>query len=509
MGRYLLLASALLFSAPCLQAQHMLGYAGSNYAGTNAVFLNPSSIADAKQGFYLNLFGGHMTFANTYFYYDGPGFQPMEILEQGEDAIKGDGLFDRSRIQERLDGKPKMAHYGVALRTPSFMLKLSPRHSIAFTTRSRAAMQANNVSEDLARVIGYGSANPALQNTPFTGSEGYFNANAFAETGFTYSLVLFSRQERFLKGGVTVKKLSGLYSAHMLATDVNYQLDKNQEGEAYMQVQQANARYGFSRGEFDWSNRELLDAIMGRESPGSGWGVDIGFTYEHRPRYAEYQYTIDGKEKTDHGKNKYKYRVGAALLDVGSISYKNPQQVRAYDITRQNLNLYSSTFEDLGFNNLASTFEEAFQAQSGERKTEIISGLPTALHLNFDYRITRNLFLNTAVLHNLRDKDAVAMYQPSTLAIAPRLEGKRMELALPVYLANNYQDLNFGAMLRMGLLVVGSNNLAAMLPSNKAVGPDLYMGLAISIGTGGKRERLEEKARKQAAKEQKKAKVEQ
>jgi hypothetical protein len=487
-----------------MHAQHLLGFAGSNYAGTNAIFLNPSSIADAKQGFYLNLFGGHITFANTYFHYDGAGVRTDIILEDPEGVLQGDGLFERSLIRERLDGKPKMAHFGVDLRLPSLMLKLNPRHSIAFTTRFRTALQASNVSEDIARVIGFGTDNPALQNTPFTGSEAYFNTNAFAETGFTYAMVLLSQEKRFLKGGLTVKRLKGIYSAHMLAPEVDYQLSQNQEDESYMQVQQGSASFGFSRSEFDIEEGEVQEAFFGGKSPGSGWGVDIGLTYEHRPNHADYQYTLDdGKERTDNGENKYRYRIGVALLDVGSITYKDPQQVRAYNIERQNLDLNSETFEGVDLENLGPTLEEALQVQASERKTEFVSGLPTALHLNFDYRITRNLFLNTAVLHNLRGKGSVAMHQPSALAVSPRLEGKRLELAMPIYLANNYRDLNVGAMLRLGALVVGSNNLAAMKKSSKAVGPDLYMGLGISIGTGGQKKKIEERAEKKAKKEQK------
>jgi hypothetical protein len=504
MSRRLLLTFLCLLFASQIHAQHLLGSAGSNYAGTNAVFLNPSSIADAKQGFYLNLFGGHITFANTYFHYDGAGVKTGLLLEDPEGVLEGDGLFDRSRIRERLDGKPKMAHFGVDLRLPSLMLKLNPRHSIAFTTRFRTALQGSHVSEDIARVIGFGTDNPNLQNTPFTGSEAYFNTNAFAETGFTYALVLLSQEKRFLKGGLTVKRLRGIYSAHMLAPEVDYQLSQNQEGESYMQVQQGSASFGFSRSEFDIEEGEVQEAFFGGKSPGSGWGVDIGLTYEHRPDHADYQYTLDdGKERTDHGENKYRYRIGVALLDVGSVTYKDPQQVRAYDIKRQDLDLNSETFEGVDLENMAPTLEEALQVQAGERKTEFTSGLPTALHLNFDYRITRNLFLNTAVLHNLRGKSSVAMHQPSALAVSPRLEGKRLELAMPIYLANNYRDLHVGAMLRLGALVVGSNNLAALRKSSKAVGPDLYMGLGISIGTGGQKEKIEKRAEKKARKEQK------
>jgi hypothetical protein len=65
---------------------------------------------------------------------------------------------------------------------------------------------------------------------------------------------------------------------------------------------------------------------------------------------------------------------------------------------------------------------------------------------------------------------------------------------------NDYHDLNVGVMLRMGGLLVGSNNVALFPRSSKEVGPDLYVGLGFGIGTGGQRAKLEERERKKARK---------
>ena len=442
---------------------------------------------------------GRASFSNTYFHYEGPGILSGTLLgEEGEEA------FDRDYIRERLDGKPKMAHTGIDIRLPSVMVKLSPRHSIALTTRFRRAMHANHVSEDLAQVISFGTASPALQNVSFTDREAYFNDNAFAEIGLTYARVLLSREKRFLKGGITVKRLKGLYSAHLLASEVDYQLRQNQDGESYMQVQQGKARLGFSQSDFALSQEDVIKSIIGSNPPGSGWGVDIGFTYEHRPKFADYQYTLNGEERTDEGENKYKYRIGASLLDVGGITYNDPRQVHRYDITRQNLNLTDDTFEDITLENLEPTLAEALAVQFSERQTSIRSGLPTALHLNADYRLSRHLFLNAALLHNLRVKGSMAMRQYSAFSVAPRLETKGLEFALPVSLLNDYRYLALGAMLRLGPLLVGSENLAGALGFGKVTGADVYLGLGFGFGTGGQKKKLEKQEAKKASKAAKK-----
>ena len=214
MLRYLLPLLILCMFAIRLPAQHLMGLAGSNRAGSQAVFLNPSAIADSRHGFHLNLFTGHAFFSNTYFYYDGPRIRPGALLE-GE----GEDLFDREYVRERLDGNAKMVFTGLDMRLPSIMLKLSPLHSIAITTRFRMAIQGNKISEDLARVIGFGTGNSAIQQTSFTNQEGYFNMNAFGEIGLTYARVIISQEKRFLKGGITLKKLAGMYSAHLLVPE--------------------------------------------------------------------------------------------------------------------------------------------------------------------------------------------------------------------------------------------------------------------------------------------------
>jgi hypothetical protein len=273
---------------------------------------------------------------------------------------------------------------------------------------------------------------------------------------------------------------------------------QDQGGSSFVRIQQGQARFGFSRSEFDFDEEEILDVITWRNIPGAGWGFDLGLTYEHRPKFADYQYTLNGKERVDQAENKYKYRIGASLLDMGGITYKNTQHVRRYNLTRQNLDFTEDTFGDVDLENLAPTLEEALAVEPSERLTSLHTGLPTTLHLNVDYRLSRRLFLNASMLQNLRGKAALSMRQFSVLTIAPRFENEFLELAFPVSIYNNYRDLALGAMLRMGPLLIGSNNLGGILGVGKITGADVYVGVGFGIGTGGQREKLEKKEEKKA-----------
>ncbi len=74
------------------------------------------------------------------------------------------------------------------------------------------------------------------------------------------------------------------------------------------------------------------------------------------------------------------------------------------------------------------------------------------------------------------------------LAVTPRVEMRGFELAFPVSLINNYQTLGLGSSIKLGLLFIGSDNLAAALGIGKAYGADVYMGLAFPFSKGKKKD---------------------
>ncbi|HRO71310.1 MAG TPA: DUF5723 family protein, partial [Chitinophagaceae bacterium] len=62
----------------------------------------------------------------------------------------------------------------------------------------------------------------------------------------------------------------------------------------------------------------------------TGFGGDIGFVYEYRPGHEKYKLDSNNYRRD---LNKYKFRIGMALLDIGSVKYKRDmQRSGAYDI---------------------------------------------------------------------------------------------------------------------------------------------------------------------------------
>ncbi|WP_128396983.1 DUF5723 family protein [Botryobacter ruber] len=477
---------ARVFSPETADAQQ-LGLANTNYGGTNSLYTNPSAIADARHSFYLNLFSADAGITNDYLRYEAP----VSIFKLFKDEME----FKDEYIKENLNGKAKMLVAGADLRGPAFMLRLSPKHSIAFSSRMRGGVQIHNLSEDIARV-GWlykteGGEAEDLVNEVSDNTTMNLNANLFSELAFSYARVLVDQDRHFLKAGITVKKLAGLYSAYFINEDTRFEVHKQPGGDDYdyvLQLDKIQTKYGYltddAFGGMDSFEEkdpaELLKMLTGIGSPGKGWGADFGLTYEFRPNIEKYQSVLDGEEVVNQEKNKYKFRVGIGLMDVGSILYDNPDYVKGYYLNKENKELRTSDFEDAeSVEEIADIMNEALGVSDADRISSFRSGLPTALNLNVDYNVAGPLYLNATLIKNLRGEGAIGMRQNSLVAVTPRLEFKKFEIALPVAAQNEYSVLTVGTMVRFGNVFIGSDNIGSVFNYGNPHGANVYMGVSL------------------------------
>jgi len=460
------------------QAQQ-LGLSSSNFMGTHALYRNPSAIADARQSFYLNLFSFDAGVTNNFLQYDSP--IPLT------DIIRDNLTLEEKYLKENLNGKPKLFSLSTEFRGPSFMIRLSPKHSLGLTTRLRGGVQLSNLSEDFARLYKvYEGNNNDLVDKLSDNNSFNLNANLYSEIGLSYARVVFDREKHFLKAGLTVKKLAGGFSAHLLNEETQYTLREDAANNKVLEIDRINARYGYNTTEDELDNLEtpgdIMGLLLGRNSPGKGWGADIGITYEYRPKYEKYRTMMDGKEEINQRKNKYRYRVGISLMDLGSINYKSSANISGYQVERTNKRLALDDFEDAeSVEEAAEVLNNALDITAADKITSYRSGLPTTLNVNLDYKIAGPLYANAAWIQDLRGKSAISMRQFSLLAVTPRIEFRALEIAVPVSLQNNYSVLSVGAMVKVGPFFVGSDNIGGALNMGTPYGANVYTGLAFSF----------------------------
>ena len=130
-----------------------------------------------------------------------------------------------------------------------------------------------------------------------------------------------------------------------------------------------------------------------------GFGINIGFVYEYRPQYEKYL-AADGKGwKKD--ENKYKWKVGVALLDIGSLQYKKDQQRSgsyAASITG-NERFYLNELQNIDIDNCNEYFKskpQYFKPSGTNNETSYSVALPSTLQVNADYHFKKSFYLNLA-----------------------------------------------------------------------------------------------------------------
>jgi hypothetical protein len=462
-----------------LQAQQMLGIANSNFAGIHGLYTNPSNIVDSRLGFHLNLMSFDLNISNNYLRYNNS----TSILN----LVKNEGSIEEEHLEEVLNGKPKLITTSVDFRGPSFMLTLSPKHSLAVTTRVRGAVQGNNISEQIARYAKTGGSDEIL-NQVYDNNEFNVNGNVNAELGLSYGRVVFDNGRHVVKSALTVKRVTGIFSSYFLNEGSRYKVVERTAPDAenykVIEIDQVNAQYGYLTEDLikDVDASDVANWLTKDDAPGKGWGLDLGFTYEFRPNIDKYYYKLDSSQVTqyqEHRKNKYKYRLGVALMDLGRVNYSS-DFARSLAISKQKVELAPRDLEDAETSEeYAAVLNNAFGIQPSDIQRSFRSGLPTALNVNLDTRLARRLYVNTTWIQSLRNKTAIGMRQNSLLAVTPRLEFKLLELAVPVSLSNNYSVFAVGAMAKLGPVFIGSDNIAGALNIGKPYGANVYFGISL------------------------------
>jgi hypothetical protein len=459
----------LFYSSSPLIAQQSFSPSRSNYSGLGGATWNPATIADNRYSVQIELLAIDGQATNTAYRYTGP----WSLKSPSEDFE-----LESRYLKLRAGDRPNLVSTGINARGPGLLLRLNATHSIAVSTRVRAALQGNNVSKELIR-----NAVDEFENGGrFTDNKLNLNMNAFAEWNLTYGRVVFDEGPHFLKAGLTVKRLMGAGSAYLQARSMDLEVAApSAPGDTTVRIRNLDGAFGYSNpGAFDAIDAEKAGGwIRGKEAPGAGWGADIGFVYEYRPDGARYRYRdAKGMEKVDHGRNKYRYRLSVAVTDIGGIRYRD-QAVAYNDIKAANLGVSDNDVSGIDLDNFDTRIERILRAQDLSKETRFTAGLPTSLNVDFDYHVGGKIYANAAVSQGLRGRYAIGMRHFSYAAFTPRLETRWLEIATPLSLVNNYQLLAYGLMVRLGPLTIGSNNLQALFESSNPYGTNAYAELSL------------------------------
>jgi hypothetical protein len=431
------------------------GITEDNYNGIHGVLINPANVTDSRISSEFNLFSLNLLLGNDY--------TPLNL----------------SNITELIDGGnytafPNDDNNGLLnldILGPSFMFNLNSKSSLAVTTRVRALVDLNNINGLLAESIADGFME---EDFNFNIANMDVTAHAWGEIGLAYGRTLYSKEDHFVKGGITLKYLLGGGVA---------QVNSNSISGIYQNSQQQDLLT--LNGDLSYGSYESSEKL----SP--GFGADIGFVYEFRPK-SNYSSSEDATNKAI---NKYKLKLGIALLDIGSITYKNLEQT-TYNIDGA---LNGSAMED----DLEQALEDNFNGITTNSDTKVL--LPTSLQINADYKIAKRFYASLNYNQALHGKDEPYSNNGLNLiTLAPRFETRYFSLHMP-FGYSKLGETSFGLGLRMGPLTLGSGTILSNLLSDKSNLANAYVGLKVPIYQKDKVKAMARENKREKAKEERKA----
>ncbi len=477
-------------------SQQYLGIVGSNYAGTNSIFANPANAVDSRHKLYINLAAADLFVGNNAVKWNAD-YSFSRLLRGAANKSLPKVIWRSTNLETIENSKDKNLNGLVDIKGPALMYSIDNKQSIALISRGRGGLSMNNLSPELAILIQKGSKNPTIIQSA-TNQHITANMNAFAEIGINYGRDISQNPEEAIKLGFSVKRIIGLTNLHFIAKNSDFQILDNVPDptgalfiyDDVLDIIKFNGKYGNSDelsgiNDFNYSPGYWL----GKPSPGRGFGLDIGLSYEYRPNIRKYSYREKGVEKFDETKNKYEYKFGVSIIDIGSVKFDNSAYVSNFESTANNRQLFEHVYRLLPKvtgDEIITTTNDVLAVSATNNIGSFKAKLPLTFQTYFDYKLKENFYIYTTWVQNLRKADNLGMRMPSLISIVPRYESKWLDIAIPVSLLNDYQLLAFGFSTRVGPIFFGSDNLQGFLNIGKPKGFDFYAGANIPILYGHK-----------------------
>lgn len=459
-----ILTAFLLAALQPLCAQDFPGFRAGNYTGVNGVFFNPASIADSRYRFDFNLVSLSTMVGNN-----RASFNLNNVIKS----------FDSDELEAQFVGSGAgltSGMVGVDVHGPSLMFNTGKRASVALTTRARTIANIIDVDGPLASQLANDIDNSVTY--PYTLSSNAnmrLAVNGWSEFGVSYAQILKDEGAHFFKGGLTLKYLAGAGNGYLNMRNLAGTLSEDAVNGEYLSNTTGRIDVGF--GGVNMS--DIGEDFTKMES--SGFGGDLGFVYEFRPDHEAYKSGDEGDWQRD--RNKYKFKVGVALLDIGSMKYERDRtRSGGYDASITGAErLYLDDLSSRDIDDYKQFFEsrpQYFTPVAGSNESNYKVALPTTIQLDVDYHLHRGFYAQLAAqLPMVNDKVYNSRYY-SSFTFTPRYEGR----AIGFYLPFNYNSLtrfNAGVSLRMGPLFIGSGSLiTAVLGDSKQA--DVHFGIHIA-----------------------------
>lgn len=469
MKKELLMIAAFLV-AISTQAQRYYGIANSNYSGINGLYINPGNIADNRLAADIQLFSFNGAVNQNYGY--------IESFKNLTNAVK-DGTDIKFIKNSNTDNVG--ANVLGEVRGPSFMFQLGKKQAIGFLSRGRVVGSGRGINSNLFTLINDGIKDVKVANgTSFNSGKVNTTINAFTELGIVYGREIMNTGHNYLKGGITLKRYNGIEFSSIRFKDFNIKiLDTATSKVEFNGSIEASKSFNNDNGFDDISSNNVLFG-----GKGGGFGVDIGAVYEYRDEEPVSTFKYE---------NKYKFKIGFSIQDLGSMKYEASANNENYLINTNGPKVANQVdTANIEFDDVTSYFRTipGVTATKDNRATKVSA--PTTVTLYADYKFTKRVYINALFTGGLVGDNKAGNRTAFQAIVTPRFEGKFLDAGLPISYNALSKDVKVGVGLRLGILFIGSDDiLSSAAGIGKLTGSNVYAGIHTGIPYKRGKERKE------------------
>lgn len=447
---------AILLLVPLgLMAQEQFGAAFSNYTPTNSVFMNPSSMLDAKTWLDIHIVGAG-TYANNNFASVRDNNLIRIIRTEGESVEEEDVAYRYNR------NKYHAYNYTFARVLSGVWSQGDHAAGLFFSARSFSAVRG--IPEFAGRFIENGVPPYTEQhNIDYQIEKVRASSVAFGEIQLSYAYTFYKKRRDMLMGGISIKKF--LSYAGGAANIYNMEFNVRSDSLITIYDLQADGMY----------------TPEPRLSGKGGLGLDIGFTWQRMMGECSSYYPNDPR-RGGCRYLPYKYKIGFSIMDLGSVKFEeDDRQFAGYDF--QSFDWYGYADTEVDEDNILQVFasQESSIDEGRVKKTHKIR-LPTFISLQGDYNIwASRLYVNASIVQGLPiGERKFGIRRANSLMVGLRYETKFFDVSLPLSLYE-YRTPQIGLAVRLWFFTIGTDKLFHWFGNSNLYGGDIYAHIKVPI----------------------------
>lgn len=424
-------------------AQDFNGFIYSEFSGILGVRVQPASIAGSLYKSHISLVNGSINASNNI-----------------SELVGAEGRYEFQRI---IENDRKFLQANLAAGGLSAMFSLPGQQAVGIQFQFRTHASTNNIAPEFANQF-QNWRDPQILNIPFQDQTGSLAASGWREIAITYARVLEETKQHRLKLGLTGKLVHSHGSLFVELGDFDYTL----LGQGLADVSSASVKYGYSdnlNSHNNFGGTESFSTLP--KATGASLAFDLGIIYEHkanrRPLHTK-RGTLKRREFD------YDFKIGLSVTDLGVMPFNHGSLSTKAD------QLISSRVDPVNLNVVfarPTSLDELTTNLSEFLITESLTGkytmaLPAATHLNVDYNLGKGFFLNSNIRLDISSllPAEYRLHYYSNMTLTPRWENRHAGFYFPVNI-NQIGQFSAGAALRMGPLVLGSQDWSSLFSPRK------------------------------------------